>query len=53
MIERSAVVIVDFETYFTPFSSVSVVDFEQVNATWVVCKLKSSCMHHSVILNEV
>ena len=25
-----------FQTYFTPFSSVSIVDFEQVNVSWVV-----------------
>ena len=24
-----------FQTYFTPFSSVSIVDFEQVNFCWV------------------
>ena len=23
-------------TYFTPFSSVSIVDFEQVNVSWVI-----------------
>ena len=33
--------IVNFELCFTPFSSVSAVDFEQVNASWV-CQLSLS-----------
>ena len=27
--------IINFATYFTPFSSVSITDFEQVNVSWV------------------
>ena len=32
---RSGVFIANFEHIFTPFTSVSIVDFEQVNASWV------------------
>ena len=32
---RSGVLIVNFD-YFTPFPSLSIVDFEQVNINWVV-----------------
>ena len=32
---RPGVFIINFELCFTPFSSVSAVDFEQVNASWV------------------
>ena len=32
-------------TYFTPFSSVSVVDFEQVNVSWVSNFLARSYLH--------
>ena len=31
---RHGVFIVNFEHIFTPFSSASIVDFEQVNASW-------------------
>ena len=34
-LRQSGVFIVNFE-HFTPFSSISFVDFEQVNANWVV-----------------
>ena len=27
-------------TYFTPFYSVFVVDFEQVNVSWVACRVR-------------
>ena len=33
---RSGIFIVNFLIYFTPFSSVSVVNFEQLNAGWVI-----------------
>ena len=33
---RSGVFIINFGTYFTPCSSVSIVNFEQVNTGWVV-----------------
>ena len=29
-------------TYFTPYSSVSIVNFEQVNAGWGICRYVSS-----------
>ena len=33
---RSAVFIVNYRTCFTPCSSVSIVNFEQINAGWVI-----------------
>ena len=35
---RSGTFIVNFETYFTPCSSVSIVNFEHVNAGWNTCR---------------
>ena len=36
---RSGVFIDNFETYSTFFPSVSIVDFEQVNASWEVIQI--------------
>ena len=53
-----------FLTYFTPFSVVSIVDFEQVNVSWVIQKallqwvllqiknyLKKDVNHHDILFN--
>ena len=40
---RSGVFIVNFEHILTPFSSVSIVYFEQVNVGWVVGKHSFKC----------
>ena len=36
---RSGIFIVNFEHNFTPFSTVSIVNFEQVNAGWDISKI--------------
>ena len=35
-VTSSGVFIINFETYFTPFSSDSVVNFEQINVCWLI-----------------
>ena len=40
---RSGVFIVNL--YFTPFSSVSIVDFEQVNVSWECTKTSTGMFH--------
>ena len=37
-------------SYFTPFSSVSIVDFEQVNARWEVTEWDNFLESHTVLL---
>ena len=42
---RSGVFIVNYGTYFTPYSSVSIINFEQVNAGWAIfTKEKCGCL---------
>ena len=43
-----------YETYFTSFSSVSIVDFEQVNVIWngfMNHKLGTACMHELTLVH--
>ena len=37
-------------SYFTPFSSVSIVDFEQVNARWEVTEWDNFLESHTILL---
>ena len=35
-------------TYFTPCSSISIVNFQQVNAGWGLCRSRKKCYFHSL-----